>query len=96
MRESKRETIVVTEYATDFGTICPDEITCKEREAKEYEDVFTSLYNIASDKQKILLIAIMDELSNHIDSAYCEQSISNDALCELVDNIRRHRIILLR
>lgn len=91
MRESKRETIVVTEYATDFGTICPDEITCKEREAKEYEDVFTSLYNVASDKQKILLTAIMDELSDHVYSAYCEQGISNKSLCELVDNIRRNR-----
>lgn len=92
MRESKRETIVVTEYATDFGTICTDETTCKEREEKEYEDVFTSLYNVASDKQKILLTAIMDELSAHVYSACCEQGISNKSLCELVDNIRRHRV----
>lgn len=92
MRESKKETIVVTEYATDFGTICTDETTCKEREAEEYENVFTSLYNVASDKQKILLTAIMDELSEHVYSAYCEQGISNKSLCELVDNIRRHRV----
>lgn len=91
MRESKRETIVVTEYVTDFGTICPDEITCKECEEKEYEDVFTSLYNIASDKQKTLLTAIMDELSDHVYSAYCEQGISNKSLCELVDNISKYR-----
>lgn len=92
MREAKRETIVVTEYATDFGTICTDETTCKEREAEEYIKVYTSLYNIASDKQKILLTAIMDELSEHVYSAYCEQGISNKGLCELVDNIRRHRV----
>lgn len=91
MRESKRETIVVTEYATDFGTICTDEMMCKECEAEEYIKVYTSLYNVPSDKQKILLTAIMDELSEHVYSAYCEQGISNDALCELVDNIRKHR-----
>lgn len=85
MKETKRETIVVTEYATDFGTICTDKITCKEREAEEYIKVYASLYKVASDKQKILLDEIMSELNNHIYSACCEQGISNDGIADMVE-----------
>ena len=90
MKETKRETIVVTEYATDFGTVCSDEETCKEREAEEYKKVYASLYKVASDKQKILLDEIMSELKGHINSAYCEQGIFNRSLSELIDSIGRH------
>ena len=91
MKETKRETVVVTEYTTDFGTVCPDEETCKEREEEEYKNVYDSLYKDASDKQKILLDEIMSELNNHLYSACCEQGISNRNLSELIYSIGKHR-----
>lgn len=85
MKETKRQTIVVTEYTTDFGTVCHSEETCKEREEEEYKKVYASLYNVASDKQKILLDEIMSELNNHLYSACCEQGISNKGIANMVD-----------
>lgn len=52
MKETKRKTIVVTEYTTDFDTVYSDAETCKEREEEEYKKVYDSLYKVASDKQK--------------------------------------------
>lgn len=93
MKETKRETIVVTEYTTDFGTTFPDKDLCMECEGQEYKEVYASLYNIANDKQKILLTAIMDELSGHVYSAYCEQGISNESLCELITSVTHDKAL---
>lgn len=84
MKETKKETIVVTEYTTDFGTKCPNKETCAALEIQEYKDVYKSLYETANEKQKKLLDAIMDELALHVDDNYCERDVLNDALRELV------------
>ena len=84
MKETKKETIVVTEYTTDFGTKFTDKDLCKECEIQEYKRVYSSLYDIANSEQKKLLDAIMDELSLHVDDNYCERDVLNDALRELV------------
>ena len=85
MKETKKETVVVTEYTTDFGTKFTDKDLCKECEIQEYKRVYSSLYDIANSEQKILLIAIMKELSEHLSSAYCEQGISNDGIADMVE-----------
>jgi hypothetical protein len=85
MKETKKQTIVVTEYTTDFGTKFTDKDLCKECEIQEYKRVYSSLYDIANSEQKILLIAIMKELSEHLSSAYCEQGISNDGIADMVE-----------
>lgn len=85
MKETKKETIVVTEYTTDFGTKFTDKDLCKECEIQEYKRVYSSLYHIANSEQKILLIAIMKELSEHLSSAYCEQGIDNDGIANMVE-----------
>ncbi len=87
MKETKRETVVVTEYATDFGTTFPDKDLCMECEGQEYKEVYASLYNIANDNQRILLEAMIEEMSEHIESAYCEQGICNENLCYLVESL---------
>lgn len=84
MKETKRQTIVVTEYTTDFGAKFTDKNLCKECEIQEYKRVYSSLYDIANSEQKKLLDAIMDELSLHVDDNYCERDVLNDALRELV------------
>ncbi len=84
MEETKKETIVVTEYTTDFGTECPNKETCAALEIQEYKDVYKSLYETANEKQKKLLDAIMDELALHVDDNYCERDVLNNALRELV------------
>ncbi len=90
MKESKKQTIVVTEYTTDFGTKFTDRDLCKECEIQEYKRVYSSLYDIANVTQRILLDAMVEELSEHLSSAYCEQSISNDALYNLIENLHLH------
>lgn len=85
MKETKKETIVVTEYTTDFGTKFTDKDLCKECEIQEYKRVYSSLYDIANSEQKILLIAMMEELSEHLSSAYCEQGINNDGIANMVE-----------
>lgn len=85
MKETKRQTIVVTEYTTDFGTKFTDKDLCKECEIQEYKRVYSSLYDIANSEQKILLIAMMEELSEHLSSAYCEQGIDNDGIANMVE-----------
>lgn len=84
MKETTREIVRVTGYATDFGTECSDKNSCAELEKQEYREVYKSLYETADKKQKILLDAIMDELSLHIDDNLCERDVLNDALRELV------------
>ncbi len=90
MKETKKQTIVVTEYTTDFGTKFTDKDLCKECEIQEYKNVYNSLYNIANETQRVLLNAMVEELSEHLSSAYCEQSISNDALYNLIENLHLH------
>lgn len=90
MKETKKQTIVVTEYTTDFGTKFTDRDLCKECEIQEYKNVYNSLYNIANETQRVLLNAMVEELSEHLSSAYCEQSISNDALYNLIENLHLH------
>lgn len=87
MKETKRETVVVTEYATDFGTTFPDKDLCMECEGQEYKEVYASLYNIANDKQRILLKAMAEELIDHLNSVGCEQGIGNDSLRYLIEEI---------
>ena len=84
MKETKKQTIVVTEYTTDFGTKCPNKDLCRACENQEYKNVYYSLYNIANETQRILLDAIMDELALHVDDNYCERDVLNNALRELV------------
>ena len=90
MKETKKQTIVVTEYTTDFGTKFTDKDLCKECEIQEYKNVYNSLYNIANETQRVLLNAMVEELSEHLSSASCEQSISNDALYNLIENLHLH------
>lgn len=87
MKETKRETVVVTEYATDFGTTFPDKDLCRKYEIKEYKEVYASLYNIANTEQKVLLDAMTEELINHLNSVGCEKGIGNDSLRNLVEEI---------
>ena len=47
--------------------------------------MYSSLYDIANSEQKILLIAMMEELSEHLSSAYCEQGINNDGIANMVE-----------
>lgn len=90
MKETKKQTIVVTEYTTDFGTKFSNKDLCRACENQEYKNVYNSLYNIANETQRILLDAMVEELSEHLSSAYCEQSISNDALYNLIENLHLH------
>lgn len=85
MKETVREVVRVTEYATDFGTECHDKDICAELEKQEYKRVYSSLYDIANSEQKILLIAMVKELSEHLSSAYCEQGIDNDGIANMVE-----------
>lgn len=87
MKETRREVVVVTDYATDFGTKFTNKELCRECEIQEYKQVYFSLYNIANDKQRVLLTAMINELGEHFSSAYCEQSIGNDSLSELVESL---------
>lgn len=89
MKETKKETIVVTGYTTDFGSECPNKETCAALEIQEYKDVYKSLYETANEKQKKLLDAIMDEFTWHVNDNYCEYGVHNDALCELVIEERK-------
>lgn len=89
MKETVRELVRVTGYATDFGTECHDKDICAELEKQEYKEVYRSLYENANEKQKILLDAIMDEFTLHIEDNYCERGVCNDALCELVKKERK-------
>lgn len=88
MKETKKETVVVTEYTTDFGTKFSDKNLCRKCENKEYRLVYQTLYNIADRKQRILLDAMVEELSEHLSSAYCEQGIGNDSLSELLESLK--------
>ena len=90
MKETRKETIVVTEYTTDFGTKFSNKDLCRACENQEYINTYNSLYNIANETQRILLDAMVKELSEHLSSAYCEQSISNDALYNLIENLHLH------
>ena len=87
MKEINRKTIVVTEYTTDFGSRFTDKDLCRECENQEYINTYNSLYNSANETQRMLLDAIVKELSEHLSSAYCEQSISNDALYNLIESL---------
>lgn len=88
MKETKKETVVVTEYTTDFGTKFSDKNLCRKCENKEYRLVYQTLYNIADRTQRILLDAMVEELSEHLSSAYCEQGIGNDSLSELIESLK--------
>ena len=87
MKETKRKTVVVTEYTTDFGTKFSDKDLCCECEIQEYKEVYASLYNMANAKQRVLLEAMTEELREHLSSAYCEQGISNEGLSNLIESL---------
>lgn len=93
MKETKKETIVVTEYTTDFGTKFTNKDLCRACENQEYKNVYNSLYNIANETQRILLDAMVEELSEHLSSAYCEQGIGNDSLYELVTSVMHDKAL---
>ncbi len=93
MKETKKQTIVVTEYTTDFGTKFTDKDLCKECEIQEYKRVYSSLYDIANETQRILLDAMVEELSEHLSSAYCEQGIGNDSIYELVTSVTHDKAL---
>lgn len=80
MKETKKETVVVTEYTTDFGTKFTNKDLCRACENQEYADAIVSLFFSADEEQRVLLNAMVEELSKHFSSAHCEQGISNDGL----------------
>lgn len=86
MKTMKKE--IVTGYITDFGTRFSDEDLCVKCENQEYQEVFTSLYNIANDEQKVLLNVMIKELDEHFRRNYHrEPGVETCGLIHLIESL---------
>lgn len=86
MKVKTKKEIVVTEYVTDFGTVCKEKCQAIKTEAKEYEVLYKKCLQSEFNP---LIKKCIEELDKHISNPYCDLSIQDESLYEMLIRIER-------